>query len=438
MENSSQFDVIVVGAGPAGSAAALVAARAGLNVLLLERGEFPGSKNCSGAAMYGSAVLNELLPNFWEVAPVERYITRRVLSFMSADSSLSVDYKSTRFGEPPYNAFTVLRPKFDRWLASEAERAGATLICETVVDKLLRDENGRIKGVEVRREDGEIYAPVVIAADGVNSFLAKQIGLQHQFKAEEVSVGVKEVLQLDRELLEERFGLTGDDGMVNEFVGSITGEVHGGGFLYTNKDSLSIGIIAQISSLAEHKNRAYDLLDLFKQHPSVAPLVRGATRREYSAHMIPEAGYDFLPKLYTDGLMVAGDAAGLCFAAGLYLEGINYALASGAAAGRTAVAAHKAKNFSASQLAEYQTALEQSFVLKDFKKFRHAPSFVNSELLQNFYPQLLCDSARELFTSQGQPKRKIFQVAWEQIRREKISLRQLAKDLWEGGRSLGW
>jgi len=438
VENINQFDVIVVGAGPAGSAAALVAARAGLKTLLLERGEFPGSKNCSGAAMYGTAVLNELVPDFWLTAPVERYVTRRVLSFMSQDSALSVDFKTTKFAEPPYNAFTVLRPKFDRWLAGEAQLAGAVLLNESVVDSLIRNEAESVIGVRVRREQGEIYAPVVIAADGVNSFLAKQAGLQREFKSDEMSVGVKEVLELDRERLEERFGLTGNEGMVNEFIGTITGKVHGGGFLYTNQDSLSIGVIAQISSLVDQKARAYDLLDIFKQHPSVAPLLRGTVRREYSAHMIPEAGHNFLPKLYTDGLMVAGDAAGLCFATGLYLEGINYAIASGAAAARTAIVAHQTQDFGAANLKQYQTALEQSFVLKDFKRFRHTPEFINSARLQNFYPQLLCDGASELFTSKGQPKRKLLKVAWQQLHRQKVSPLQLARDLWQGGRAFGW
>lgn len=438
MSEFNRFDVIVVGAGPAGSAAALVAARAKLKVVLVERGEFPGSKNVSGAAMYGSAVLNELIPNFWEEAPVERYITRRVLSFMSQDSALSVDYKTTRFAEPPYNAFTILRPKFDRWLAQKAVEAGAFLVNETVVDSLIRDAGGKIAGVRTRREDGELYAPVVIAADGVNSFLAKQAGLQREFKADEMSVGVKEVLQIDRELLESRFGLTGDEGMVNEYLGAITGEVHGGAFLYTNRDSLSLGVIAQISSLAERRQRAYDLLDLFKRHPSVAPLLRDTKTSEYSAHMIPEAGYKLVPKLFTGGMLVAGDAAGLCFATGIYLEGINYAIASGAAAGQTAIEAHAARDFSAAKLKSYQTRLEESFVLKDFKHYKHAPEFVNSARLQNFYPAMLCEGAEALFASRGQPKRKLVQVAWQELRRRKVSPLELARDLWRGGRALGW
>ncbi len=437
-EITNRFDMIVVGAGPAGSAAALVAARAGLKVALLERGEFPGSKNCSGAAMYGTKLINELLPNFWESAPVERYVTRRVLSFVSDKASFSVDYRNQDFAEPPYNAFTVLRPKFDRWLAGQAEQAGALLLTEVVADQLLRDQAGRVNGVKVRREEGELYAPVVIAADGVNSFLAKQAGLQKPFKSEEMSLGVKEVVNLDRETLESRFGLTGNEGLVNEYVGAITGEACGGAFLYTNQDSLSLGLIVQISSLVENKIPAYDLLDRFKQHPSVAPLLKGSTRREYSAHMIPEAGYKLVPKLYTDGLMVAGDAAGLCFATGIYLEGINYAIASGAAAARVAVQAKRANNYSAAFLQQYEAELQNSFVLKDFKRYKHAPEFVNSTRLQNFYPELLCDGAQELFTSNGQPKKKLAGIAWRQLRQKKVSPWQLAQDLWRGGRALGW
>jgi len=193
---TEHFDVIVVGAGPAGSAAALVAARGGLKVLLLERGEYPGSKNVSGATFYGSAILHEMIPNWWEQAPVERFVNRRQLSFMSPATSVTVDVRTTRFAEPPYNGFTVLRPRFDRWLAAQAEAAGAFLLCSTVVDDVIR-EDGRVTGVRVRAEQGEIRANLVIACDGANSFLAKRAGLQREFHAHEMSLGVKEVIGLD-------------------------------------------------------------------------------------------------------------------------------------------------------------------------------------------------------------------------------------------------
>ncbi len=435
---SVRFDTIVVGAGPAGSAAALVIARAGYRVLLLERGEFPGSKNVSGAAFYGTPVLDELIPRFWESAPVERYLTRRVVVMTSPDSSIAMDVKTQRFGEAPYNAFTILRPHFDRWLADQAVAAGATLLNETVADDVLRDGAGRISGVRVRREGGEIEAPVVIAADGVNAFLAKRAGLQREFAAHEISLGVKEVLALDEQVIEDRFGLTGDEGTAQEYIGSITSDVYGGGFLYTNRQTLSLGVIVQLSSLAERRVRAYDLLELFKSHPSVRPLVRGARLVEYSAHMIPEAGWDMLPKLYTDGMMVTGDAAGLCFATGLYLEGINYAIASGAAAGQTALAALKRGDSSARVLKGYEERLKKSFVLRDFRAYRSAPRFVNAHDLQTVFPQIATNVAEQVFRSRGQPKRKLVPTVLGEIRKSKLPMRRLLRDVWDGGRALGW
>ena len=428
------FNAIVVGAGPAGSSAALALARAGLSVALIERGEYPGAKNVSGAALYAPELLADLLPNYWEEAPVERYLVRRVITFLSQEASLAIDFRTDRYAKPPYNGFTLLRPKFDRWLASKAEEAGALLITSTVVDDLLY-EREQVVGVRCRRDDGDLYAPIVIAADGANSFLAKKAGLQHEFRADEMTLGVKEVLRLDAHTIEERFNLTGEQGMTNEYLGYATGEVNGGGFLYTNRDTLSIGIVTQISSLAEKRIKAYDLLDQFKQHPAVAPLVRDSVTLEYSAHMIPEGGWAMLPQLSRAGLMVVGDAAGFVFAAGLFLEGMNFAIASGLAAAATAQQAHAEHDFSALSLARYRKHLEESFVLQDLKKFRHAPAFVNNGRLQNVYPALLCQTAENLFRSNGTPRRKLGRVMLDTMR-GKVPLRTLLRDGWQAGRAL--
>src|SRR5712692_2462168 len=121
MTTGQHFDAIVVGAGPAGSSAALAMARAGLSVALVERGEYAGAKNVSGAALYAPALLADLLPNYWEEAPVERFLTRRVISLLGQESALSIDFRTNHFAQPPYNGFTILRPKFDR---SEERRVG--------------------------------------------------------------------------------------------------------------------------------------------------------------------------------------------------------------------------------------------------------------------------------------------------------------------------
>ncbi len=429
-----EFDTIVVGAGPAGSSAALAMARAGLQVALIERGEYPGAKNVSGAALYAPGLLADLLPDYWEEAPVERYLTRRVITFLGKEAAVSLDFRTQHFSRPPYNGFTLLRPKFDRWLAAKAEEAGALLITSTVVDDLLyKDEH--VIGVRCRREDGDLYAPIVIAADGANSFLAKKAGLQHEFRADEMTLGVKEVLRLDAHTIEERFNLNGDEGMSNEYVGYASGEVKGGGFLYTNRDTLSIGVVVQIASLAQNKVRAYDLLDQFKQHPAVAPLVRDSTTLEYSAHMIPEGGWAMLPTLSRAGFMVVGDAAGFVFATGLFLEGMNFAIASGLAAAAAAQQAHADHDFSARSMARYRKQLESSFVLKDLKNFRHTPAFVNNERLQNVYPDLLCDTLENIYRSNGKPRRKIGRVAIDTLR-GKVPLLTLLRDGWQAGRAL--
>ncbi len=434
---AEQFDVIVVGAGPAGSAAALVAARAGLKVLLLERGEYPGSKNVSGAAFYGSALLDQLIPAWWEQAPVERHLTRRVLAFLTDSTSVALDFRSTHFAQPPYNGFSLLRPKFDRWFAEQAVAAGAFLLNAAVVDELLW-EGEQVVGVRVRRNEGDLRANLVIACDGANSFLAKQAGMQREFHAHELSLGVKEVLALDEATIRERFQITGDEGLAIEYIGAITGEVSGGAFLYTNRDTLSLGVIGQISSLVDQRQRPYDLLERFKAHPAVAPLVRGGRVREYSAHLIPEAGWKMLPKLYRDGMLVAGDAAAFCFVAGLYLEGINYALQSGLAAGETAVAAHQAQNFSAASLAIYRERLQAHHVTSDFFNYRHAPALVNSQRLQNMYPALIAHGAEMLFRVDGGPKRKILPIMREALRRSGVSPLHLLQDAFEAGRSFVW
>jgi electron transfer flavoprotein-quinone oxidoreductase len=438
-KTTDHFDVIVVGAGPAGSAAALVAARAGLEVLLIERGEYPGAKNVSGAAFYGSAVLDRLIPGWWEQAPVERYICRRDLMLVSPSSAVALDFRSdaAAYATPPYNAFTVLRPRFDRWLADQAVAAGAFLLTSTVVDDVIR-ERGRVVGVRVRRAEGEIRGNVVIACDGANSWLARKAGLQKHFSAHDLSLGVKEVLGLEEPVIRERFNLTGNEGMVIEYVGAVTDKVRGGAFLYTNRHSLSLGVICQVSSLVETGRRPYDVLEHFKAHPAVAPLVRGARLREYSAHLIPEGGWQMMPELVTGGMLVAGDAAGFCLATGLYIEGMNYAIQSGRAAGEAAAEACRVKDYAKHTLSRYTELLWPYNVFTDFRRYRHAPAFVNGERLQNLYPEMVGRGLEQLFRVDGSAKQKILPLSMRTMRQFRMRPHHLVRDLVHVARAYLW
>ncbi len=435
MRDKKHFDVVVVGAGPAGSTAALVLARAGLRVALLERGEYPGAKNVSGAALYGASLLDRLHPGFRLSAPVERYITRRTIGFVSGQALFSLDFKNGDGAWSAGSGFTVLRPQFDRWLAQRAVEAGALLVSGTVVDGLLR-EDGMVKGVRTRRDEGKLYADVVVAADGVNSFLAREAGLQRELTPQEMSLGVKEVIALDRQVLEDRFQLNGQEGAAFEFVGSVTGEASGGGFLYTNWDSVSLGVIIQISSLVSERARPYELLDGLKNHPSVLPLVRGGCVKEYSAHMIPEGGWRMFPRLYAPGLLVAGDAAGMVLAGGYRLQGINYAMLAGEAAARTIVAAVRDADFSAPSLARYESFLGEQGLIRDFQQFQRAPGFLNNRRVQNVYPEMICRTAGQVFRSAEGPKQKLKGIAAAGLKGAGLSWFRILKDLIEGGRSI--
>jgi electron transfer flavoprotein-quinone oxidoreductase len=433
---SERFDTIVVGAGPAGATAALALAQSGLRVAIFERGEQPGSKNMFGGALYYTEILEKILPDFWKEAPIERYVTKHDLVFMSDDSWTSVSFADKKFGQPPYNAVTLLRAKFDRWLAEKARGAGALLITETLVDDLVRD-GGRVVGVKTAREEGLMYADVVIIAEGANSILAGKAGLRGGTSATGFAVAAKEVLALPREVIEARFNLEGDEGVACSFVGAGTQGLPGGAFLYTGKASLSIGVVAMLNSLQERKTSIADLLEHFKNHPGIRPLLKDTVLKEYSGHLIPEGGIRMVPRLYGDGVLVVGDAAGFLCSTGFRLEGMNFAIASGLAAAEAVKKARESRDFSPNGLACYKKFLEQGFVLPTLAAFRHAPGFLANRRIYEVYPSIICRGLGRVFKSDDNPRRK----PWSLIRVEmsgKVSLWSLAKDIWRGGRALLW
>lgn len=426
-----KFDAIVVGAGPAGCACGYSLARAGLEVLVVERGKFAGAKNTWGGVFYGPA-LERLFPGFPDEAPVERHIVRHRLSLVTEEASVSGEFHNKRFGEPPYNGFSLLRARFDRWLAATAEQAGAIVAVGLEASDLLLD-GGRVVGIEGGGD--ELPASVVVACDGVNSIMAEKAGQKRKFSPHDIKQGVKEVIRLPRELLEQRFNLTGNEGLAWEFVGSFTGGIPGGAFIYTNRESLSVGVVAQLSALASKNIRANDLLEEFKRHPTVANLLEGGEMVEYSAHLIPVSGKAMMPDLYTDGFLVAGDAAAFTLATGLILEGANYALASGVAAAETVVRAKKTGDFTRKTLSYYPERLKKSFVLKDLTTFRRAPHLLENPRIYNVYPGLACDLAGKIFTNDGEPRKRMWKLLKESMAGS-ISFRQVIRDLLQIKRAL--
>lgn len=412
--SEEKFGAIIVGGGLAGCSAAIVLARAGLEVLVIERGDYCGAKNMTGGRLYGHS-LEKIIPNFAEEAPIERKVKREKVSLMSADGSLDIGYGSKKLSAAPESAsYTVLHAKFDQWLAEKAEEAGAEIATGFVVDELIV-QDGKVVGINADGE--EMYADVVILADGVNSLLAQQIGMKKELEPNQVAVGAKETIRLSEEIINQRFGLTGDEGMAWLSAGDPTDGSFGGGFLYTNKDTISIGVVATLSDIGHSELSVPQMLERFKNHPSVAPYLEGGETIEYSGHLVPEEGLHMVPELYRDGVLVAGDAAGFCVNLGFTVRGMDFAIESGRLAAEAVIKAHEAGDFSAATLSSYATALNYSFIMRDLKSFKGFPTVLGLRGIFKDLPEL-CDAiAGKVFTVDGEPSMNIIMYIVDLIAR---------------------
>ena len=401
-----KFDAIVVGAGPAGLSAAITMADKGLKVIVIERGDYPGAKNVMGGILYSEPTA-QIFPEFWKEAPLERPITEENYWFLTGDSVTKFGHRNQRFAEEPYNAFSVFRAHFDKWMGEKLKAKGGLLICETVVEDVI-EKDGKVIGVKCGRANGDIYADVVIVAEGVNSMLTqKALKMQKMnMKEDYLAVAVKEVIYLDEEKIEDRFALEKGFGATIEVIGDSTKGMVGTGFIYTNKESISIGTGALMSQLIKSKMSHNDLLESFKNNPMVKPLIRGGETKEYAGHMIPEGGYNAMPKLYGNGVLVAGDAAQMVN--GLHREGSNMAMISGKIAGETVIAAASKGNFSEETLSSYQKKLEDTFIIKDLKKYKKSSEYFdhNPELFA-LYPELVSDAMYTFFNVDGTSKKDV-------------------------------
>ncbi|MEM0140613.1 MAG: FAD-dependent oxidoreductase [Thermoplasmatales archaeon] len=397
------YDAIVVGAGNAGSAAAIAMASKGLNVLLVDRSDPPGAKNLSGGILWGNDLAN-ILPKWQSEAPLERYIVNKKIGFLTEKSSIIIDFKTQIFEENKVG-FSVLRSKFDPWLAKKAKEAGALVIPGITVEALAV-KDGKVIGIQ---ESGDIITSnVVILAEGVNPRLSIEAGLRPPLSDWEVSVGVKEIIKLSPQKIEDRFNLTQTSGMASEYIVGNLGDLNIGAFLYTNKDTISLGIVSPMEQLRENgMTHTYDIIEKFKEHPSIAPLIEGGNVVEYGAHLIPEGGIQMVPKLYGDGYLMAGDAAGFAFSNGLVLQGMNYAILSGILAGETVAEAKKKNDFSSSALSLYRAKLEETYVLKDLRTFKDIRKVTGNRNMYTVYPKMLESLLLEMLWERGQPKKKI-------------------------------
>lgn len=429
-----KFDAVVVGAGPAGSAAAYTMAKAGMKVVLLERGEFPGAKNLFGGVLYRKQ-LEDIIPEFWKEAPLERKIIEQNLWIMGQNAVTKFGHRNEAFKDPA-NCWTGMRVNFDQWFANKAVEAGAIPVYETVALELLK-EGDKVVGVRTDREAGDLYADVVIIADGVNSLLGKALGIHKEWQPDQVSLAVKEQIFLPKEKILDRFGLEGDEGATIEFVGETSGGMTGLGFLYTNKESVSLGIGVMVSDLKRMRVKPYELLENVKQHSAIRRLIQGGEMKEYAGHLIPEGGYHAIPPLSGDGWMICGDAAQLINF--VHREGTNLAMTSGRFAGEAAVAAKQAGAYTRQTLSLYDRKIAESFIRKDLKKYQGLHGLlgeIDPKLLFTEFPKAVNDAAFDMLSVDGRSKAEKQRNAINQIKQTAGGAWDLLKLGWKGWRAI--
>lgn len=381
------FDAIVVGGGMSGLVAAYELAKAEKSVLVMERGEYCGAKNMTGGRVYAHS-LRKVFGDELEEAPFQRKIAHEKISLMNHDSLFTVDTTSPDYMKDGQESYSVLRAPFDQWMAEKCEDLGVEIMCGMPVEDLLKGEDGFINGIAVgKEEDGtreEMHAKIVLLCDGANSLLIKKAGMttKNAPSPSEMAVGAKEVIELDAETIEDRFNLNPGEGAAWMFAGELTDGKPGGLALYTNEDSLSICMVVPLAGLVEGNIPVYQELQNFKERPEIKPLIKGGKLVEYSGHLVPEGGYNMMQgiKLVGNGVLVCGDAAGMCINSGYSVRGMDLAVTSGQLAGQAAAKALDANDFSEAGLASYKTNLDNSYVVNDLKNFQNFLEFMENDL----------------------------------------------------------
>ena len=338
----------------------------------------------TGGRIYAHS-FETLMPGFAEEAPLERKVTKERIALMTEKGAVNIEYASGKPDDAKSASYTILRGKFDKWFAEKCEEAGVMMVPGIRVDEVLKDGD-KVVGINAGGE--EMYADVVILADGVNSLLAQQLGLKPELEPHEVAVGCKEVIQLGEDVVNQRFGVESDEGVAMLVAGDPTVGNIGGGFLYTNKDSVSVGIVTTCSEIGRVDVSVPDMLERFKNHPSIEPLIKGGVPLEYSAHLVPEGGFDMIPKLYDNGVLVTGDAAAFVINLGYTVRGMDFAVESGRLAAEAVIRAKEAEDFSAASLSYYQDLVENSFIYADMKQYRNFPKLLERHEIFNDVPEI--------------------------------------------------
>lgn len=428
-----KVECIVVGGGLAGLSAAFGLANAGHEVMVLERGDYSGAKNVTGGRLYLNP-LSTIYPELWPEAPFERAVTRELVTMIGDEAQTTVEVVARRVAGQQAQSYTVIRERLDQWFAERAVEKGAAILPKMKVDALLLESGeagGEPRVIGIRAGEDEIAADVVVIAEGVLGLLSSAAGLRAAPEATNHALGFKQTIEIPAQVIEDRWHLHEGEGAAQLFVGEPTRGMMGGGFLYTNRESVSLGLVVGMEQLRTRGDglQSWKLMDEFTHLPSVQPLIAGGTVMEYSAHAIAEGGITQVPKLFGGGYLLAGDVAGLSLNALITVRGMDFAIASGYHAAQTAIEAIEAGDTSSAGLAGYGRRLRESFVLRDLETSNAIPRVLRNRRLFAHYPSAIGRLLVDLYAVGPDPATKLSDRALHSLRRDFLNSRTV-KDLW--------
>jgi electron transfer flavoprotein-quinone oxidoreductase len=413
--SSEKFDAIIVGGGPAGLSAAYFLAKSGYQVLLLEKGKTLGSKNLYGGKVYAK-IFKDLFPGFEKEAPIHRWVSKEIFSILSGSESTSLIYDTKE-----YSAFTSNLTELCSWLGKKAEEAGATIFTEMKVSSLLK-EGDKIIGVNVGGE--KVEADVVIVAEGANRLLSEKSGLVNETPKHVVALGFKESVKIGTKEIQERLNLEENEGASWMFIGDFTNGIPDGGFLYTFRDYVSIGIVLSLEeAVHSSKEHVSIMLERLRNHPVVKNLLKGGETIEYGAHLTIVDPISYMPRtLSGKGYAIIGDAAGLLGNLGYTFRGVDFAAYSGY------IAANSFDKMRNGEWESYDEQIKNSWVYNEVKRFSNVHEIMKKERLLNTYPAMLNEIMASIFhIEENTPK--MGDAALKSMKKWRISPLHLMSDL---------
>ena len=426
----TDFDVVVVGAGRAGTAAAYRLTAEDLDVALVERAKQPGMKNVTGGVLYGN-VLADLVPEFPEDAPLERHVVEHNIKLLHEDAEVSLGYRDLALREEPN--YTLMLGKFDPWFVDRAVDEGVVFLPETTVRDVTQEPARAV--VHTDRQNGDLACRAVVGADGVNTTVGRATGIQRPMRNEDMALSVKKVVDVGRETINERFNLDSDEGAAYIYTGYPEAAPNIGYFIYTFDEYVSVGAVGGLKTLRWLGNEGYNesgtplygLLEEFMELDAVRPYVQGDSLQEYQGILVPEHSYESLPARYDRRIALIGDAAGLVLNKGYTFRGLDYGIKSGLVAAESAIACAADGNWDRFG-ARYDDRLEDSYVLQDMKQHRHLPEFLTNERMYGAYPGIAAETLRGMYSTDSDAQGLTWRRAYRAFRRSDADVLDLARD----------